>query len=225
MMSRRAWRRGVYVLLTGALLLSLALFRTPLLRGAAGLLIAGGQESASPWLVVMDSGLDPDLVASLFREGAPPRVVLIEPAPDRLQALGILPPPTDLEKGALERRGVPPPSIDVLPGLARDDWDRARALRDWLQDRPGAHADVLCKRFGSRRMRIILGRVLGAAAARVRVVALADRRYDETDWWQSKKGVDDCWHGFVGLTYVWLAGEGDKSGPAWDPDAYERALP
>ena len=56
-------------------------------------------------------------------------------------------------------------------------------------------------------------------------MALADRRYNETNWWQSKDGMVNWWNGCLKLGYVWLAGEDVEPEPAWDPDAYERALP
>ncbi len=137
----------------------------------------------------------------------------------------MLPPRTQRERHFLETHAVPATVIQILPGETRNDWDRARILLDWMREHPEEHVALLCNRFGSRRLRIILDRVLGSDARRVHLVALADRRYDETNWWRSKDGVVAFWDGFSHLGYVSLAGEGDGPGPSWDADAWERSLP
>jgi hypothetical protein len=202
-------RRGWRWLVAGALVLGVFLARGPLLRGLAGLLIAEGPDRAVAGVVPVRGDRMHDAAAARVRDGAT-EVLLIERVPLRHEALGVIPVRTEIDRRALEARGAPAPAIRVLSEQTLDDWDGARVLRDWLRDRPEAHVAVLCDRFGSRRQRIILDRVLGPDAARVHVVALPDRRYDETNWWRSKDGVAGWWEGLVTLGYVWLAGEGDK---------------
>lgn len=217
-------RRLLRWLLFGVLLLALFLGRASLLRGLAGLLIADEPDGGATEIVLLRGDRMHDAAAGRVREGRAVEVLLIAKVPLRHEALGVVPLRTEIDRRALEDRGVSASVIRTLPGQARDDWDAARALHDWLRDHPEAQAAVLCDRFGSRRLRVLLDRVLGPDAARVHVMGLPDRRYDETNWWRHKDGLAGWWDGAVALGYVWLAGEGDKPRAKWDLDAYERAL-
>jgi hypothetical protein len=212
-------------LVVGALLVGTALARGPLLRLAARPLIAGGPEAGAAWLVPLDGDEVTERVAECCRAAPEARVLLIQRAPDRLEALGIVPPWAEGRRRVLLARGVPAAAVEVLAGATASDWDRARALRGWLEGHPGARVAVLCDRFHSRRLRLILDRALGAEAGRARVTAVPDRGYDETNWWRCKAGLLGWWDGYTGLGYVWLAGEGDRPLPPPDADDYERGLP
>jgi hypothetical protein len=209
----------------GGLLLALFLGRAPLLRGLAGLLVAEDPDADANWLLLNSGDGAHDVAANRFRDGGRVRVLLIESVPGPLEVLGVLPQSSEIARRALEARGVPGSAIRVLPGEARDDWGRARVLRGWLRDHPGAHVSVLCRQFGTRRLRVILDRALGPDGARAHLEALPDRRYDETNWWASADGRAAWLNQSVKLAYVWVAGEGDNPEPAWGPDACERALP
>jgi hypothetical protein len=212
-------------LVLGALLVGLGLAHRPLLRLAAGALVADDSDGGAPWLVPFDDGQVYTYAAERCRADAETRVLLIERAPDRLQALVGFPSWAEERRRMLLARGVAARAVEVLPAATEDDWDGARALRGWLADHPGARVAVLCDRFRSRRLRIVFDRVLGPDADRARVVAVPDRRYDETNWWRSKDGLVGWWDGFVSLGYTGLIGEGNPPTPLWDPDAYERGLP
>lgn len=197
---RRRWRW----LIVGGVLLALFLGRAPLLRGLAGLLIADEPDQGATALALLGGDRVHDAVAARVRDGGDVEVLLIAAVPRRLEAFGLIPPHTEIDRRALEGRGVPAAAIRVLPGQARDAWDGARVPRDWLRDHPEARVTVLCDRFGSRRLRIILDRVLGPDAARARVAALADRRYDETNWWRSEAGFTCYATEYVKLAYYGL---------------------
>jgi hypothetical protein len=217
-------RRRLRWLAAAALLLALGLGHRALLRGLAGLLVvdeSGGEASC----VVPFSGYGARArSAEGFAGGAGAPVLLIEGRPSRLEELGVRPTGVEDWRRDLLARGVPSSAVLVVPGSADGDWDRARALRRWLEEHPEARADVLCDRFGSRRLRVILDGVLGPEAGRARVVPLRDRRIDELTWWHSSQGVASCYESLVRLAYVRLAGETSPTRPRWDPDRYEEAL-
>jgi hypothetical protein len=202
-------RKALPWLVAAGLVVALYLGRAPLLRGLGGLLIADEPDRAAAAVLLVRGDRRHDAAAARVRDGAG-EVLLIERVPLRYEALGVVPTQTETNGRALEARGVPASAIHVLSEQTRDDWDGARVLHDWLREHPGADVAVLCDRFGSRRERIILDRVLGPDASRVRVVALPDRRYDESNWWRSKDGLARWWDRFVSLCYVWAAGEGDE---------------
>ncbi len=74
---------------------------------------------------------------------------------------------------------------------------------------------VLCDRFDSARRRAILHRVLGPQAGRVHVRGLPRFTYDETNWWQSRKGwkrFADAW--LVRLHAAWVGPPPERPAPA-----------
>jgi hypothetical protein len=207
------------------MILALVIGHQPLLRLLAGVLIAEEPDNGATWLVLLDRNLDPECAAKYIRAEEGAQVLLIGWVPERTEALGVLPLRAERERQFLVSRDVPVSAIHVWPEQTRDDWDRARALGAWLREHPEVQVAVLCDRFGSRRLRIILDRSLGADASRAHVTAVPDRRYDETNWWRRQEGTVHTWYGFTSLSYVCLVGEGDAPTPNWDLDAYERALP
>jgi hypothetical protein len=221
------WRHRWLVM--GGLAVVLILTHRPLLRLLAWPLVADGSgetRSAEPASAIVLGNADRSLayVADQVRNSPGARALLIEASPTRLEMFGIFSPRVEAERCALLQRGVPDSSIEILAGAARTDWDRARALGRWLTEHPGRDVALVCGQFGSRRQKVILDRVLGADAARVRLAILAERGYDATNWWQAKEGLLDWWNGMVKLSFVWLVGEGDEPEPGWDPEAYEGAL-
>jgi hypothetical protein len=217
-------RRIVRWLLLAAVLIGLLSGHRPLLRLAACTFIAEDSDAEAAWLVPLSGDSVDEHVARRWRAMPGTQVLLFERAPDRLVSVGVLRPWADAHRSTLLARGVAAPAVEVLPEETRSDWDCARGLRGWLEAHPGSDVALLCDRFGSRRLRVILDRVLGPVAPRARIVALPDRRYDETNWWRTKEGVVGCWEALAGLCFTWLAGEGERPAPLRDPDAYEQAL-
>jgi hypothetical protein len=218
---RRAWLRGAVLL---AVLAGLYLFRAPLLRSAASALIVDQPREATTALLLLDADRGPERAAESYREGRAGHILLIEEWPGRVEDMGVLPPHVDVLGRNLEAEGVPGEAVTVLKGRAKNDWDRARLLGGWLAGHPGATVTVLCDRFSSRRRSRVFGVTLGAGASRLRWWAQAERRFDETDWWQSKDGFLRVFTAATGLCYVWLAGEDREEWRPWDPDQYEKSL-
>ena len=63
-----------------------------------------------------------------------------------------------------------------------------------------------------------------ADADRVRLQAVADPHYDETNWWQGKEGTLDLFNAYIHLGYIWINGDGGQVQPALLPDDYEHAI-
>lgn len=205
-------------------LVSLYLFRAPLLRGAASALIVDQPREATTALLLLDADRGTERAAESYREGRAGRVLLIESWPGRVEQMGVLPPYVDVLRRNLVAGGVPGESVAVLKGRAKNDWDRARMVGEWLAAHPGATVTVLCDRFGSRRLCRVFSATLGAEAARLRWWAQAERRFDENDWWRHKEGFLRVYSAGVGLGYVWLVGEDREEWRPWDPDQYEKSL-
>ncbi len=98
------------------------------------------------------------------------------------------------------------------------------SLGTWLDEHPDAHVTALCPRLTSARWRYLLSQGLSAGAMlRVRLRAVADPEYDETNWWQHKHGLLNTFNNLVGYAHVRLCGESQEK-PRWDPDEYEKSL-
>src|SRR6266852_5654341 len=119
---RRRWRW----LLAGGLVLVLFLARAPLLRGLAGLLIAEEPHRAVAGVVLVRGDRMHDAAAVRVRDGGAAEVLLIERVPLRHEALGVIRVRTEIDRRALEARGVPASAIHVLSEQTCDDWDGAR---------------------------------------------------------------------------------------------------
>src|SRR5262249_9630937 len=127
----------------------------------------------------------------------------------------------EVDRKALVKCGVPDAALQIIPCEARDDWQRVRALAIWLSEHRDVHAGVVSDRFAARRVRTICDRLLGPNAKRVHVIPLADRRFDESDWWRQKDGQLQLFTEAVRLGYTLLAGERSAPWREWNADEYK----
>ena len=218
---RRRWpRRLLAVALVG---LVLYLFRAPLLRLAAGVLVVDEPETSAQVFLTSKHRYH-DLAAKYYQNHPSCRILWMELDPSRLEQMGIMPMSEEVALKLLADRGVPAEAVEIVRGEGRTEWDEARCLGNWLQRHPDVQVVLPESRFQTRRKRYILNAVLGEDARRVRVWAVADPRYDETTWWQSKQGVLAFFGAWCNLGYVWVWGEDVEPWQNWDPDRYEQTL-
>ncbi len=212
---RKIWIRCGVLL---AIVLALGLAHAPLLRLAARPLVDEQPAGDAAFLCIEGSELgvagDPTLeaVAAWFRADPARRILLLEPWPQRTVELRLVPSFEQMARRGLARQGVPGKSVVTLRGSPRDDWQHAEVLGKWLARQPDVEVVWVADRFQSNRMRYVLRRMLDpAAAARVRILALAAPEYDETNWWRSRCGLKGFLYGWLWLAYAW--GEGDAPAP------------
>jgi hypothetical protein len=149
-----------------------------------------------------------DRAADWQREDPSRRILLISTWPRRVVEIGATPSFEALSRRELANRGVAAGAVAVVPGNARDEWENVRLLGDWLNERPEAIVVLACDRFHSGYFRYALDTALDRqAAARVRLLALPHRDYDETNWWKSRRGVKGFMFGWLKLVHAWSAGE------------------
>ncbi|MFC1596914.1 hypothetical protein ACFL5Q_03105 [Planctomycetota bacterium] len=226
---RKRIRRVALVL---ALLACAWLCYPVILRTVARGLIAGRQQNGADYVWIRsDGGPCPDgdrsydQAARLYHEDTSRGILLMEPKPSRLVEIGALPGFEPAARRQLAARGVPERAVTLLDGEPETHWDEARLLTTWMNDHPGSEVLLLCDRFGSRRWRYVLDTVLEPDhAARTGILALRDRRYDETNWWKSRGGAKSLFYGYVCLAYAWRCGEAVPQRMSWNADEYERML-
>jgi uncharacterized SAM-binding protein YcdF (DUF218 family) len=153
------------------------------------------------------------------------RILLLPPWPSRVVEMEVVPSFQQMVRRELTARGVDASAIVALPGKARDDWDKARRLGEWLEQNPGAEVMLLCNRFHSGRMRHVLDAVLGqTAAAHVRIRGMASSDYDPAYWWRSRQGVKDVMFGWLSLAFSWGHGRQPDPPPRWTAEEYQCLL-
>lgn len=221
---RRWWWRGLIVVLISAA--CLYWFRVPVLQSIASYLVVDEPAAAADYVLIQPYGdRRYDRAAELYHAGLARSILLVERYPNRLMRMGFQPSFVTLTRRALAERGVPANSITVIPGTARGDWDRTRLVRAWLEQQPAVRIVVLCDRFGGRKLRYIFDQILGAEyAGRVRLIALPERSYGESDWWKHREAIVDLFDSYVRLAHTRLSGEGNEEWREWDPKAYEKSL-
>jgi hypothetical protein len=223
----KRWRRR---LLGAAVLIGLVLlFHAPLLH-----FVAAGLVQDDPLVptdaVVFCGASGPfvqvplDEVAALYRDGLAPKIVFIEDRSSRIMQAEITPTLDSVVRPQLAARGVPGQAITTLVVAEPGDWSKARCLAKWLRDNPEARVTYVCDQFESRRAARILRQAAEADEAdRVRWHAIADRRFDPTNWWRGRHGIVTVTGAYISLGFVVLRGE-EVYPPRWNPDQYEQML-
>ena len=74
--------------------------------------------------------------ALLYHNDVAKRILLIEGPPGRLERMEILPHPVTLARRELAKDEVPERAVEVLKIEKSGEWNRARRLRDWLNEHP-----------------------------------------------------------------------------------------
>lgn len=213
----RTWRRRLLVWgLTAGLLAGVWLLRAPLLWWSACPLVADEPAEAAT-AICIDPDCDGvfDVAADLARQDPSRRILLVAPLPLRVEEVGLVPGWAEVCRRELAARGVPKETFLVIGPPSQDAWQHAERLAQWLAENPNQELLLLCDRFDSARRRAIVRRVLGSEARRVRVRGLPRFTYDETNWWQSRKGwkrFADAW--LVRLHAAWMGPPAERPAPA-----------
>ena len=179
------------------------------------------------WIAESEHGADRrfDHAAELYRKRPSLRLILVGQYRQRLVQIGEQPSQEAIDRRELASRGVPAIAVIVIPASAQNAWEEAQCVTLWMASRPDAEVLLLCDQFDSRRQRRIVDSVMDAShAKRIHVHALADRRHNENDWWQSRDGVKHVTLSFLELIYAWCRGSPGEATETWTPDGYEQAL-
>ncbi len=191
------------------------------LVGVASILVidqVSGEPDQGPVWLVLPSGFPKlpeayDQVANVAERMRAEKVVLIPRVPSRVELLGVVPLGVDLSREELQKRGIPSERIQTLREESTDFWDDVKLISDAVGDQ--RVAVVVCVgRFESRAARYVLWRVLKPDVFdRVSVAAIRDPRYDETDWWRSRRGWKSLFLGYASLLHAIFLGDP----PGWRP--------
>src|SRR3972149_1717876 len=131
--------RKLWIAVTVLLLLGIWLGHAAVLRGIGRLLVVEQPPPSVQYVCLRCEGHGPAgdrayaEAAAMYRSDPSRRTLLIEPRPDTVVQIGVLPTFEALSRKELSARGVPPEAVILLPGKAEGDWAEARGLGNWLR--------------------------------------------------------------------------------------------
>lgn len=188
----------------------------------AGALILLGGRRLGGWLVVSDplqpasailvlSGGLPFRAmeaAKLYREGWAPAVWVthVEYAEEEgiMKRLGLEWPSEDTSSvQVLEKLGVPPGSILILPEGIVDTAGEERAALDQLRKVTGERVIIVTSPPHTRRARAIWRAVAGNSAEAI-VRPAPEAPFDAARWWHTTRDIQAVSHECLGLINLWL---------------------
>lgn len=146
----------------------------------------------------------PFTAAALYVEGVAPSVLLFEYKQTDAIRLGVALSTTQLYRRVLEIQGVPSSAIRVIPGIVRDTWDEARAVRRILHAARPTRIVVVTSPEHTRRALWTFREAFEGLPVDVRLAPARHLRFDETNWWQRDEGVLAYLHEYLKLPYYWI---------------------
>ena len=116
------------------------------------------------------------------------KILLLLPHDSRIVEIGAVRSFEQMCRSELDKRGIPPADVWSIRAEARDVWDEAHAMADWLKEHPGATVVLACSPFGSGRLRYVFNKVLGPADAAAG--AVGDRCPTRNAAWNAGGGAE-----------------------------------
>jgi hypothetical protein len=178
-------RRGLIraCLSIGVAVLGLILVHRPLLVGFARLFRID-QPASSDALIVLNGSRR---AAELYHGGLAPLVLL--PATDPLPFSDLNPAALNLRR--LIRNGVPVEVVQFVPtgGSAAELQDIAQGVCNEVRARPVRRITVLVTAHRSARTSWIFRKVLKGTGVEIRVAAVDNKLFDESNWYMSDEGL------------------------------------
>lgn len=181
-------------------------FRAPLLTGLANLWIVNEPVTKADAIVVLGGGLEnrPFAAAKLFHDGIAPKILYMDVKLSPTTELGITPPERELTHRVLLSQGVPETAMEAIGNGVSSTYDESRAVRAWVEKTGAKSLLIPTDLFHTRRARWLFRKELKGTGAQIRVVAVAPREYQATNWWQREQGLIAFQNEWIKLPYYWL---------------------
>jgi hypothetical protein len=198
---RSRWKRRLVILavMAGAAVC----FHGRILRSLAELLVVDEPPAAAQAVLMIGGVSRFDEAVKRHADGTKV-VFILRSKPGRLDRMGILPSAEQLTRRELLVRGIPEDDLSLLSAEPIANSRVGALLCDRLRDHAEWHIAVLCDRFSTRKWRMLLRRSGDPQlAARIHLIALPERGFDETNWWRSKPGARAILNGYLRLGFTW----------------------
>jgi uncharacterized SAM-binding protein YcdF (DUF218 family) len=199
-------------LTAGALVLLLIIlafgFHTRILTGIADYLIINDRLQPAGVIFLLNSEFNtrPFRAAELFEQGLAPLVVIARSENTPVVDLGLVPNDTDVSVGVLEKLGVPPEKIIILPfqGGVTSTFDEAAALRKYLEAHQVRKIILVTSAFHTRRARWIFDKTLEGLPVTLEMAAVPYADFDQTNWWKNETGLVDLNNEYIKLVFYFF---------------------
>ena len=184
-------RLAAALLVLGVLLVASYVFRAPLLRASADFWIVNQPAANADAIVVLGGGLEtrPFVAAKLCREGLATRILLMNVKPSTTTELGITPTEQELTRKVLLSQGMTETNLVEIGNRVSSSYEESLAVRNWVKQTGARRIIIPTDLFHTRRVRWLYAKELDGLNVEVIVVAVPQREYTASDWWQHEKGL------------------------------------
>jgi uncharacterized SAM-binding protein YcdF (DUF218 family) len=197
------------ILAASLLLLLLAVlacvFRSQILTGIADYLIINDKLQPADAIFLLNSDFDtrPFHAADLYKQGLAPIVVIARAENTPVVDLGLVPNDTDISVGVMERLGVPPEKIIILPfpGGTTSTFDEAAAFKQYVEENQVRRIILVTSAFHTRRARWIFEVTLAGLPVTLEMAAVPYIGFDQTNWWKDETGLITLDNEYIKLVY------------------------
>jgi uncharacterized SAM-binding protein YcdF (DUF218 family) len=195
----RQWRQRLFRLLAIlAILAGLVAFHRPLLSGFANLFRIDNPAPSDAIVLLLGGGDHrPIRAAQLYRDGIAPTILLGTAESD---SRGLVK-ETRLTVEILLKLGVPRNAIEVLPGIVTSTKEEATAVGVYAKSHPMRRITVVTTSFHTSRARWIFRKVLGDKDLDIRMAAMSNPAFNETDWYRSDEGLVTYFNEAIKIVY------------------------
>lgn len=191
------------------LVLSLYVFRTSILKGLGGYLIAEDPSDGAEWVFVLggnsfDRG---DQAAELYEAGKVDRVVCLGAnVPDLLQVCEIDSSEAELAARIIKNKGVPSEDLEVLE-KGTSTMEEALACFRYCEENGVDSAIVLSDKFHLRRVRYVFEPIFRTNDTELNFQGVPSSDYHEARWWRSEEGMIMVNNEYMKLLYYYFIKE------------------
>ena len=200
------------ILAASLLLLLLAVlaftFRSPILTGIADYLIINDRLQPANAIFLLNSDFDtrPFHAADLYKQGLAPVVIIARAENTPVVDLGLVPNDTDISVGVMEKLGVPPERITILPypGGTTSTFDEAAAFRQYAKENHVQRIILVTSAFHTRRARWIFEKTLAGLPVTLEMAAVPYVGFDHTNWWKNETGLITLSNEYFKLVYYYF---------------------
>jgi uncharacterized SAM-binding protein YcdF (DUF218 family) len=206
-MSASSWRKRALALL--AVLAALCVAALLLLHGAGDWLVVQDPLEHARAIVVLGGQVPFRAMeaARVYRQGWAPEVwitrTVAHPEDLALARLGIDRPLEYVySRQVLERLGVPPASIHVLPNASVNTEEDVRAVAQALRAAGGTRVILITSKYHTRRVRIIWHALAGKPLTAI-VRYTPDDPFQPGRWWHDTTDAEAVAHEWMGILNAW----------------------
>jgi len=200
------------ILAAGTLLLLLVIlafaFRSQILTGIADYMIIKDKLQPADAIVLLNSEFDtrPFRAGELYMQGLAPVIVIARAENTPVVELGLVPNGTDISVGVMEKVGVPPEKIIILPvpGGTTSTFDEAAALKQYIEVNQVQKIILVTSAFHTRRARWIFDKAFAGLPVMLEMAAVPYVGFDQTNWWKNETGLITLSNEYIKLVYYFF---------------------